>query len=179
MDEKLREKFVSAIEKAILIAGANDYEQGMQTTRKLLEWANENVKSIQTLDGLRTVLDSCPQMSKREEMIGLFLTNRLPQVIRFGLKIAAKKAVETIPAMKGGRPPAIPPQRVYEVLDYVSTLHRKGCSWEAAIRRTAMRFEISERTIERLWSRRESISDDDVMPEVTFEDAIGYLVSGE
>ena len=178
MDEKLREKFVSAIENAMRVAGANDYNEGMQTARKLLEWACNNVRSIQTLDDLRAALESCPPLSKREEMIGLFLANRLPQVIRFGLKIAAKRAADTVPSMKGGRPLAIPPQRVGEVLDYVSKMNRIGCSFETAIQRASQRFGPSERTIERLWAKRASISDEEPVIEITLEEALKYLASG-
>ena len=111
-------------------------------------------------------------------MIYVFLANHLPQVIRLGLKTAAKKAADTIPPMKGGRPPAIAPQRIGEVLDYVSTLTRKGCTLEAAIYRTAQQFSSSERTIERLWARRGSISDEELMPEVTMDEAIDFITSG-
>jgi hypothetical protein len=178
VEEKLREKFVSAIEKSVLTAGAKDYEEGMQTARKLLGWAHDNIQSVQTRDDLRKVLDSCPPLTKREEVIALFVMSRLPQIMRFVLSVAAKKAKETIPSTTGGRPSAIPPEKIRDALDYVSALHRKGCSFEAAIKRTAQRFGTSDRTIERLWAKRESMTDDDLMPEVTIDEAVKYLSSG-
>jgi hypothetical protein len=178
VDEKLREKFVSAIERAVLVAGAKNYEEGMKSATKFLGRLHEDVRTIETRDDLRNLLDSCPPMSKREEMIYLFFANHLPQVIRLGLKTAAKKAADTIPPMKPGRPPAIAPQRIAEVLDNVATLYRKGCSLEVAIYRTSQRFGTSERTIERLWAKRESITDDELMPEVTMDEALEYITSG-
>ncbi len=177
MQEKLREKFVTAIEKSVLTAGAKDHEEGMQTARKLLGWAHDNIQSVQTRDDLRKVLDSCPALTKREEVIALFVMSRLPQIMRFVLNVAAKKAKETIPSTTGGRPPAIPPQKILDALDYVSALHRKGCSFEVAIKRTAQRFGTSDRTIERLWAKRESMTEDDLMPEITMDEAVKYLSS--
>ena len=169
---------MSAIEKWIVLAGAKDYEEGMKKLRSLIGWVHDRIQFVQTRDDLRAVLDSCPPMSRREELTYLFLANQLPQVIRPGLQIAAKKAADTIPPMKGGRPPAIAPQKTSEVLDCVSTLIRKGCTLEAAIYRTAQRFTSSERTIERLWAKRGSISDDELMPEVTMDEAIAFITRG-
>lgn len=169
---------MAAIEKSLVVAGAKDYEDGIKTTKKLLEWAHQNIQSVQTREKLRAALDSCPPVSKREGLFALFVANRLPQVFRFGLQIAAKKAADSIAPMKGGRPPAIAPQKTGEVLDCVSALMRRGCTFEAAIYRTAQRFGSSERTIERLWARRGSISDDESMPEVTMDEAVKYLSSG-
>jgi hypothetical protein len=177
LDEKLREKLVVAIEKSLLGAGAKDYEDGIETTKKLLEWAYQNIQSIQTRDGLRAALDSCPPMSKREETIALFISAGLPLLIRTGLQIAAKKAAATIPAPKGGRPSAIPPQKVGEVLDCVAGLIRRGCTVEAAIYRTAQRFGGSERTILRLWAKRGSMTDDELTPAVTVDEVIEYITS--
>lgn len=178
MNEKVRENFVSASDKWVQLAGAKDYAEGMKKAANLIAWVHENIRSIQTHDDLRAALDSCPPLSKREEMTYLFLANHLPQAIRILLQIAAKKAADRIPPMKGGRPPAIPPQKIGEVLDNVSTLIRKGCTLEVAIYRTAQRIGKSERTIERLWARRGSISDDDLMPEVTMDEAIVFITSG-
>jgi hypothetical protein len=178
VNEKLREKLVAAIERSLLAAGAKDYEEGLQATKKLIEWAHQNVQAIQTRDGLRAALDACPPMSKREALRALFIAAGLPFLFRTVLQMASKKVAATIAAPKGGRPPAIPPQKTGEVLDCVSALMRKGCTFEAAIERTARRFGSSERTIERLWARRGSISEDELMPEVTMDEAIEYITSG-
>lgn len=169
---------VNLDEKSFREVGADNYEEGLNKAKKLIEWVYQGIQAIQTRDGLRGALDSCPPMSKREELIALFVATGLPHLVRSGLQIAAKRAAATIPAQKGGRPPAIAPQQTGEVLDCVSALMRKGCSLEAAIYRTAQRFGSSERTIARLWARRGSISDDELMPEVTMDEAIDFITSG-
>lgn len=179
MNENVREKFVVAIQKSLRVVGAKDYESGMESAEKLLGWAHNGIQSIRTTDDLRAALDSVPPLTKREEAIALFLMNQLPQVIRMGLKIAAKKAAFTLPALQTGRPPAIPARKSGEVLNYIALLHRKGCTLDAAQMRSARKFGCSLRTIERLWSKRESVEDEDEIVEVTMDDALNYLSKGQ
>lgn len=179
MNEKLREEFVAAIEESVRIAGATDYKEGMESARKLIAWAYDRVQSIQTLDDLRAVLNSCPPLSKREEAIALFLVSHMPQVVRFGLKFAANKAASTLPALKGGRPVAIPASEAREVLDYIALLYRKGCSFEVAKNRAAQKFGCHLRTVERLWSKRALIEDKDQPIEVKIDDVLEYLSTTE
>jgi hypothetical protein len=110
LNEKLREQIVLAVEKSFRKVGANDYEEGLNKAKKLIEWVYQGIEAIQTRDGLRAALDSCPPMSKRDELRALFIAISLPLLIRTGLQIAAKKAAATIPAPKGGRPPALLPK---------------------------------------------------------------------
>ena len=105
MDEKLREKMIVAIDKSIRVAGAKDYEEGMTSARKLIGWAYERVQAIERIDDLRSTLDSMPPLTKRESAIALFFVNHLPQFIRIGLKMAAKKAASDLPSLPPGRPP--------------------------------------------------------------------------
>jgi hypothetical protein len=147
------------------------------TTRKLLIWVLDGIEAIKTPEDLRSRLDSLPPMSKRDEAIALFISKSLPQLLRFGLKILAKSAASTLPQLQTGRPKVIPLQRAHDVLDYVSLLHRKGCSWEIAKQRAAERFGCNIRTIERLWSKRESIELDNAPIAVSVDDVINYLGS--
>ena len=177
MNEKLREKIVVAFEKSIQIAGAKDYQSGMEQARKLLGFFYEAVGSLKTPDDLRKMLDGCPPLSKYEEVIALMLAQNMHHVLRLGLKAAAKKATSDFPA--GGRPPALSHKEACEALNYVSKLNREGCPFEVARSRAAQRFGCSVRTIERLWSQRERFSDDAAEPKATLDEALHYLVSSQ
>ncbi len=179
MDQKLREKFVDAVEKSFLVVGAKDYESGMNQARKLIAFAYEGIESMKTPDDLRTLLDSCPPISKREQLIGLLIAQNLPGILRLGLKLAAKRAVTDLPALNSGRPPALSSQKAHEALDYVSKLNRQGCPFEVAKSRAAQKFRCSLRTIERLWTKRESIDDEEEIVEVTMDDALNYISTGD
>jgi hypothetical protein len=178
VDEILREKVLVACERAMLAAGAGSYEEEMETATKLIGKIYKGISQIRTADDMRVVLHAYPPVSKWEGVKVLFLVDHFPQVLRLGLKIAAEKAASTIPATHGGRPLAIPSQRIGEVLDYVSLLHRKGCTLEASINRTAFKFGSSERTIERLWAKRDLVSDAEAVPAHTVEEALSYLTHG-
>jgi hypothetical protein len=157
------------------VAGAKDYEDGMRQATNLIEFARNGVQSIQTIEGLRTALDSWPPMSRCEEKIMLLLMDQLPQVLRIGFRMVAAKAKATLPAPSGGRPRATTANKTQEVLDFVSELFRKGSRLRVAQARAAKKYGLSPRTIERLWSNRESIPED----EPTIDDALMFIRTGE
>jgi hypothetical protein len=126
LEEKLREKFVEAVDKALKTAGARDYVSGMEQAKKLIAFAYEGIESIKTPGDLRAALDSCPPLTKREEIVYLLLAQNLPALLRLGLKIAAKKAATDFPTLNSGRPPALSKQQAGKALDYASKLHRLG-----------------------------------------------------
>lgn len=175
MNEERREKAVSGFEKAIMVAGAENYEEGMKQATKFLRFALDGAESIQTKDGLRTVLDQLQPMSRSEERLALFMINQLPQLIRIGLKIASKKATKTLPSLPGGRPSRTNAPKAQEVVDWINDLHRKGTTFKAAKERASLKFELSSRTIERLWSNRASIPQD----EPTIDDVLSFISKGE
>lgn len=175
MDEEVREKMISAIEKAAREAGAQDYEEGLKSVIKFTEFLNTNARSIQTTEGLRKVLDSCEPLSKSEEKLALFAMEHLSSILRICFKLAAKKAAATLPPPPSGRPPAFCARESEEVLDYISALHRKGSLLDAAKERASQKFGRSRRTIERLWSNRGSIAED----KPTIEAVISRISKGE
>jgi hypothetical protein len=175
VNEKLREKIIAAVEKSIKIAGAKDYQSGMEQARKLLAFLYEGVESMKTPDDLRTLLDGCPPMSRREEMVYLLLAQNMHHVLRLGLRAAAKKAASDLPG--GGRPPALSKKEAREALDYLAKLNRMGCPFAVSKTRTAQKYGCTVRTIERLWSQRASFSDDAKEPEVSLEEAVYYFVN--
>jgi hypothetical protein len=179
VDEKFREKFVDAVEKSFKVMGAQDYESGIEPARRITTFAYEGVESIKTPDDLRAVLDALPPLSRREQLIGLLIAQNLPGILRFGLKIAAKKAASDLPALNSGRPPALSSQQGHEALDYVSKLNRQGCSFEVAKSRTAQRFGCSLRTIERLWKDRAAFLNNQEERDVTIDEALRYISQGK
>ena len=68
MDEKLREKLVAGFERAVLVAGAGNYEEGIDTARKLVGKMHEYISRIRTVDELRLVLDECPPFPSWREL---------------------------------------------------------------------------------------------------------------
>lgn len=175
MDEKLRDKIVTAVEKSFCAAGAKDYESGIEQARKLIALAYDGVESMKTPNDLRALLDSCPSLSRREQMICFFVAWNLPGLCRIALKLAAKRVAHDLPAINTGRPPALSTGQILEALNYVSKLNRSGCPLEVAQWRTARKFDCSLRTIQRLWKDRAEFSSDSANPEVSVEEVIEYF----
>lgn len=175
VDEKMREKMVAAMEKAVMSLGEPTYEAGMKKAVTVLEYFANGARSAQTLDGLRNVLDGCEPLSKSEEAIALFAMRDLPSLLRVGLKMAAKKAAADLPAPPGGRQPVLTAQQAKEAVDYVWELTRKGASMDAAKLRACQKFGCSRRTLDRLCANRDSTPED----KPTMADIIKRLAQGE
>jgi len=175
LNEKTREEMVAAVEQAILSLGEPTYEEGMKKAVKLLEFVTDRVRSIQTPDEFRSVLDTCEQVSWKDEKLMLFTLQNLPSVVRVCLKMAAKSAAIDLPAPPGGRQPALTAQQSTEVVDYVWELSRKGATMDGAKLRASQKFGCSRRTIDRLCASRGSIPED----KPTMADAISLLTRGE
>jgi hypothetical protein len=173
VDEKTRERLVLAVENAIRVSGAKNYEAGMKQALKLIEFVHTGIRSIQTIDDLRTTLDSCLPMSKSEEKIAVLAISFLPQILRIGLKMAAQEAQRTLPALPGGRPRAITAIETAQVRDFVSKLIREGSTLKAAKDRASRKFVLSKRTIERIWSGRKAMPEN----EPTIKDALRYITT--
>ena len=160
MNEKLREELVSGIEKAFLKVGAQSYESGTLQAKKLLALALDGIQNIQSKDGLRTILDSFPPMTRRNELMLRIIVNRMPHLLRFGLTTLSKIAKSNLPSFPAGRPSLYTGAKAQEVIDCVKELYGKGISFSAAKERASWKFQLSVRTVERLWARRASILED-------------------
>jgi hypothetical protein len=91
----------------------------------------------------------------------------------------AETATVTLPPLPAGRPSAIPSEKCAEVLDFISSLNRKGCKLMVAKERAAQRYGVSRRSIERLWTRRSEFCGEDTSIKVTLAEALQYLVAGK
>ena len=175
MTEATREKLIAAMEQAMIDAGAQDWNSGMAQMSRILETLTTKTKQIDSKDKLREVMDSAPSLSRWEERILLYSFENLWPLMRKLAQHVAKKAIDTLPPLKGGRPPAFHSQTSGEILDYVSKLHRSGYSMELAKERAAIRFDCSQRTVERLWKNRGNPPEKPVTP----EDVVAFLASDE
>lgn len=175
MNEKIREEMISAIEKALGEAGAPNYEDGIKTVLKLIDFLGDRVRDIQTTDDLRKALDACEPMSRSEERLALFAMQNLPALARVLLKMLAKMGASTFPPPPAGRPPAFGAHEREEVLNYIAELNRKGASLPAAKLRASQRYGRSRRTIDRLWSHRGDTAED----KPTIDAVISRIAPGE
>lgn len=160
MRAELRDKFVLDTEQLFISAGAEDYEQGAQQFVKLLEFLHSNFHRIQTKEQLGAVLDELPEPSWKERLFIVGGVKFLPHLLHFGIKQLARIADETLPAVPSGRP-GIDLQTREKIVAHVGRQHTKGYTLEQAKRSAALRFCVSEGTVERVWDDRASIGEAD------------------
>jgi len=157
---ELRDKFVLDIEQLFIRAGAENYEQGAQQFVKLLNFFHSNFHRILTKEELGAVLDELPEPNWKERMFILGGVKYLPHLLHFGIKQLARIADETLPAVPSGRP-GIVLQTREKVIAHVGRQHTKGYSLEQAKRSAALKFGVSEGTVQRVWDDRASIGEAD------------------
>jgi hypothetical protein len=164
MDYETREKMIVAIDQAGRMAGAPNFEKGMEQARmvcgivtNLFIFVNNFIQPIQTIEDLREALDSRMSLSEKEQAYLLFALENMPQMLRSGISGIAKRAASTLPPPPAGRKRALTAPQAQEALDYVSQLNRKGTPMHVAKGQAAQKFGCGRRTIERLWASRESI----------------------
>ena len=175
MDAKGREQMIEAMEAAFLRVGAKDYEDGMRTFTRFLwrlwTWA----QFAETKEKLRETLESVPPVSRAEEKVVLLAMKSLPFLMRFGLKMLADKAARDLPALPGGRPPALTAEGRRQMVAFIAGLFAKGTPLKAAKIRAGQRFGVGRSTVEQVWTSRA----EDFEDEPTWKDAVDYLATGE
>jgi hypothetical protein len=160
MDADFQAKLINRMEELFRWAGAADYDDGMRQFRAILLRLVEGSEAIKTREDLARTLNQLenPSLLQRQLMLGSM--RYLPQILRRWLREGAEVAEEVIPAPPTGRPP-VDLQARAAVVEYVSELHKKGCSLELSKKRAGERFGFSESTVQRIWDDRGSLDDAD------------------
>ena len=153
VNAELREKLIVEVEKCWKIAGAENYESGIQTFAKLLDFVRNTFEPMRTKEQFREFLDQLPEPSWLERQFIVGGLRYLPQVFRFGLKKLSQTAEETLPPLVGRQ-------------------HTKGYTLEQAKKSAAKKCGVSEATVQRVWDDRGSNS------EIDFRSVLKYLADG-
>jgi len=168
---ELREEILTRFEKAIMHAGAENYDQGMQQFGKILEYLHKNFDPIRSKESFRAVFDDMPDPSRLELRLILGVLNFLPQIARYALKHLVTIAEDDLPAIPTGRK-GLELQEKVRIVDFVGNQLKHVRSLDRCIKTAAERFHTSESTVQRAWDDRTSIDPAD------FRSALRYLADG-
>ena len=171
VNAELREKLIVEVEKCWKIAGAENYESGIQTFAKLLDFVRNTFEPMRTKEQFREFLDQLPEPSWLERQFIVGGLRYLPQVFRFGLKKLSQTAEETLPPLPRGRI-GIDLQQRAAIIGFVGRQHTKGYTLEQAKKSAAKKCGVSEATVQRVWDDRGSNS------EIDFRSVLKYLADG-
>jgi hypothetical protein len=168
---KLREEIVARLEESIILAGAEDYDKGMQQFARMLEFVNRNFDPIRSKEQLRAVLDEIPDVSFLQARLFLGTAKYIPQIIRFSLKHLATASEDDLPPVPTGRP-GLKLQEKTRIVDFVGNQHKSITSLDRCIKKAAERFRVSEATVQRAWDDRASLDPAD------FRSVLKFLEDG-
>jgi len=171
VNAELSERLIVEIEKCWIIAGANSYDDGIQTFAKLLEFVNKTFDPMRSKEQFRELLNQLPEPSWLQKLFIFGGFKYVPHVIHYGLKKMSQTAEETLPPIPRGRP-GLDLQMRAEIVGFVGRQHTKGYTLELAKKSAAKRFGVSKATVQRAWDDRGSNSD------IDFRSVLKYLADG-
>jgi hypothetical protein len=154
--DEILEAFIQTLESALREAGLdNPWEFGS----KLADWLDKNrtfIEAMRSREALKALAQSCPEeVAIKYSPIVIGFVRLAPTLanrdIMRAIHLEARDNPITVPS---GRPRALDDASKHKICDSVSELSRKGAQTSDAQERTAQRFGVSKRTVERIWRQR-------------------------
>jgi hypothetical protein len=155
------EKVIARFEGLLQKMGAENFEGGIDTTVRVLEFYLDELRKMRTKEEMRLILAQMPRASRPKRQLVLGVLKYFPQIFSYGIKQLASGEGYQLPAIPQGRP-RVELQQKAEVAAYMGMLIvERKLSKEVAKKRAARRFGISESTVQRAWDDRIEESDAD------------------
>ena len=110
-------------------------------------------------------------MTEEDSAIVPMIFGNMELLVRLLIEEGVKQVVADLPAYPLGRRRVLSLDESQKMLDFISGLHRKGTPLKTAKFRASQKYGCSLRTVERLWSKWDSIP----APEFRADDALKYL----
>jgi len=168
-----RDRVWAAMDVAALKISGMDLEHSMAEGHRIFARLAELAAQMKTREQLTEMFDNLPDLSFKEEALLRVGCRFAPQLLRLGAAAVAETAKQTLPQAPGGRSRALSREEERQVCKFIGELLVHETSFKGAIFRASQRFDVSQRTIERVWSHRlrlrENISDP------SFQDVVNAL----
>jgi hypothetical protein len=149
-----RDRILAAIDKASDKLNGIDLETSMATASRMFARLAELTAQLQTREQIVEIFNSSPDVSFKDEMLIRTACRYAPELFRIGGTALADIAKKEFPrAPGGGRPTALSSETAGQVCKYILGLLLET-SVTNAILRASQRFNVSKRTIERVWAER-------------------------
>lgn len=155
MNEQAIDALVESLERMAVKMGANSYEAGLRQAISLGSWLMEFMDGIKTKEQLRSALRSIDMASEETQRIVQFAATRFPAMLKMSADHLAGQFISELPRVPTGRSYKASESKRQEILDNILKLYGKQrVPLLVAKRRTAQKFEISLRTVDRYWAKR-------------------------
>jgi hypothetical protein len=152
MKPEMREQIIQAILASFAAVGALNFDEAMQKIESATAMFLHGIRQLQTVDQLRQLLDQMETTEEQEKiMLAAFVS--APALIGMFAGLLGEAAKADLPRPEAGRP-AIDYFKRGEIVDFICAKMKEGCNLKQAKLRAAMRFQCSDTTIQRVWSKR-------------------------
>ena len=150
---RTRDWIVDETERAFIWAGAEDFDEGIATFKKVVDKLQSCYDEIRSKEYFGRQLDAMPEPGRMQKRFLRGVFRFLPQVLLYGAKRLAENATDDIGALPSGRPGPDAYLKAQIVAEIGNKLIR-GCSLQQAKQRTAMQFNLKLPTVQRIWDDR-------------------------
>ena len=152
--------FVQASESALAEAGLSDpYKHG----ERVFQWLGRNremIEAIRSREALTAFIKSAPEEVVQYLPIAAALIQMAPGIVTSEvIRMVHQSAKDNPVSVPSGRPVVLADSAKDEICDSVSGLHRKGVPLTVAKARSAERFGVSMRSVERVWRQRDKLAE--------------------
>jgi len=154
MRAETKERILAALETSFRVAGAENLEQGMALCSRLFESLYRAFEPLKNRKTISAWFDQVPEPGPEDEAMLVACCEMLPTLLRMNVQAFAEELSKTMPHAPGGRPQALSPDAQKEICKFIGQLHSEGVELREAKKRASRKWDVSVRTVQRLWSTR-------------------------
>lgn len=151
---------VQAVESALAEAGLSDpYRHG----ERVFQWLERNRKMIEAIrsrEALTALIRNVPEEAEQYLPLVVALIQMAPSILTGEvMRMVHQSAKDNPVSVSPGRPVVLADSAKDEICDSVSDLYRKGVALTLAKERSAERFGVGMRSVERVWRQRNKLAE--------------------
>jgi hypothetical protein len=152
---------VQAVESALAEAGLSDPYRHGERVFQWLERNREMIEAIRSREALTALIRNVPEEAEQYLPVAVALIQIAPSILTGEvMRMVHQSAADNPVSVPPGRPVVVLADSTKdEICDSVSDLHRKGVPLTLAKERSAERFGVSTRSVERVWRQRDKLAE--------------------
>ena len=154
MEVETRERVKAAMNAvSVSVSGGKAFHEIAAGLLRGLDWARGHLQGLDTDEKVSSILDGLKEPSPEQLAWIEAIAKVLPAALYGLIREALKGGLAMLPGAKMGRK-AVPIAEKIAICDGVAALTRSGCTLPVAKMRIGQRYEITARTVSRIWSKR-------------------------
>jgi hypothetical protein len=152
MKDDTIEKVLAALNEAFRPLGYDRFDEGIAKVAGLFKQIAEATSVMQNRDALRDWLRKIPDPEAPAELEQFI---QLLSGLVYTIRQVAPEVVKSMPHAPGGHPPATTLEERRKICAEIDRMYTDGLRCLVAQKRIAKRYNVSLRTVQRIWKERE------------------------